>query len=85
MKEDHLLDSETLLAAHSTSLYDLSFLLSTTILSCGYQPAFTMVLIVNAASRPVFRKLFFGKMAINIYPPGRRGSGLAHADSDMGL
>ena len=44
-----------------------------------------MVFIINAVSRPVFRKLFFGEMAINIDPPGRRGSGLAHADSDMGL
>ena len=44
-----------------------------------------MVFIVNEASRPVFRILFFGIIAINIDPPGRRGSGLAHADSDMGL
>jgi len=44
-----------------------------------------MVLIVNAASRPVFRKLFLGERAINIDPPGRRESGLAHAGSDMGL
>ena len=44
-----------------------------------------MVFIVNVVSRPVFRKKKFGKMAINIDPPGRRWSGLAHAGSDMGL
>ena len=45
-----------------------------------------MVFIFNAVSRPVFRILFFREKAINTDPPpGRRGSGLAHAGSDMGL
>jgi hypothetical protein len=52
-------------------------------LSCGYRPAFTTVLIVNVVSRPVLRLKKIGETAIKITPPGRRGSGLAHADSDM--
>ena len=83
MNEDDSVDFRHF--ARSPQFFTLRSFVSAIKLSCGYQPAFKMVFIVNAASRPVFRKLFFGKMAINLYSPGRRGSGLAHADSDMGL
>ena len=81
MEEDHPVGFRN--CSRSPQFFSLQSSVSAIKLSCGYRPAFTTVLIVNVVSRPVFRYKKNGETAIKITPPGRRGSGLAHADSDM--